>query len=170
MKPIHATGTPRRFSILLGALVSWWFCLDLSSVAFAQSVERTAPDPLPPVQTPDALSGSPGRSRWPDAYDYIQVKRSKLPYWKAGKADAVLDQACRTGRFVPVAPLRLAAVFDGKEGSAVLGVVPKGRHDLLSDPGKLARAGETYYFFSPSWGNCQVFYEGPQPPRRLKGR
>lgn len=110
------------------------------------------------------------RSRWPDSYDYIQVRRSKLPYWKAGKADGVLDQACRIGQFLPVSPLRLAAVFDGKEGQAVLGVVPKGRHDLLIDPEGLARAGETYFFYNANWGNCRVFYDGPLEPRKRKTR
>ncbi|MBF0166338.1 MAG: hypothetical protein HQL45_01805 [Alphaproteobacteria bacterium] len=138
-----------------------------SSPAQAQHVEPTAPDRLAPMMAPGILPGSPSlRSRWPDAYEYTMLKRSKLPYWKAGKADPVLDQACRTGQFIPVSPLRLAAVFDGKTGQAVLYMIPKERHDLLIDPGNLARSGETYFFFSPNWGNCEVFYEGPQPPRR----
>ncbi|MBF0268184.1 MAG: hypothetical protein HQL44_06300 [Alphaproteobacteria bacterium] len=158
--------TPRN-DLLLGALVSWWFCLSFSAPqALGQTVEPTSPQPPPRVSPPDTVPSPPTRSRWPDAFEYIQLSRSTKPYWTAGKADQVLDQACRTGQFIPVSPLRLAAVFNGKEGAAVLGVIPKGRHDLLIDPGKLAREGETYFFYSANWGNCRVFYTGPLGPRK----
>lgn len=134
----------------------------------AQTVEPSSPAPPRGISRPGTVPSPPTRSRWPDAFEYIQVKRSQKPYWTAGKADAVLDQACRIGQFVPVTPLRLSAVFDGKQGAAVLGFVPQGRHDLLNDPGKLAREGEAYYFYNADWGNCRVFYEGPLGPRRKK--
>lgn len=162
------TQAPRRRS-LLGVLVPWGFCLSfLAPPSGAQTVEPSSPQPPPGVERPGIVPSPPTRSRWPDAYEYIQLSRSQKPYWTVGKADAVLDQACRIGQFLPVSPLRLAAVFDGKVGAAVLGVVPKGRHDLLNDPGRLRRDGETYFFYGANWGNCRVFYTGPLEPRRKK--
>jgi hypothetical protein len=162
---------PRKSFVLLGAFVSWWFGFSLLGIlAFAQTVEPSSPEPPRNTQTPDNVPSPPTRSRWPDAFEFVQVRQSKKPFWTAGKADAVLNEACRTGQFVPVTPLRLSAVFNGKEGAAVLGVVPKGRHDLLIDPLHLARAGETYYFYSANWGNCRVFYEGPLEPRKKKAK
>lgn len=138
--------------------------------AFAQTVEPAHPAPPNQVKRPGVVPSPPTRSRWPDSFEYLLVKQSKKSFTLAGKADQVLDEACRTGQFVPVSPLRLVAVFGEKQDATVLGVVPKGRHDLLIDPEKWARAGETYYFYNANWGNCRVFYEGPLGPRKKKTR
>jgi hypothetical protein len=158
----------RRHFLSLAQLCALCALFGYPLFSAAQTVEPSSPQSPPSVRPPDTVPSPDLRSRWPDAFEYIQVKRSQKPYWTVGKKDAVLDQACRTGQFIPVSPLRLTAVFDGKTGAAVLGVVPKGRHDLLIDPERLARDGETYYFYSANWGNCRVFYEGPLAPRRKK--
>jgi hypothetical protein len=146
---------------LLGALGVSMVC------AQAAADPLNAPDKRhvnPPIIT-EELPKIPPPKRWPDAFDGLLLKRSPLVWWKAGKTDAVLTEACRIGRFNGKDGLRLYTRFEGKEGRALLRTVPKGRHDLLADPDGLRRPEETYYFKDDGWGNCIVLYEGPKPPR-----
>jgi hypothetical protein len=161
MKALRSQGTLRKGIAFLGALGA------LILPHPAQADPLTAPNERhlnPPILS-EELPKIPPPRRWPDAYEGLLVRRSPLPWWKAGKADAVLTEACRIGRFQGVDGLRLYVRFEGKEGRALLRVVPKGRHDLLADPDGLRRPEETYYFKDDGWGNCLVLYEGPKPPR-----
>ncbi|MBI4968942.1 MAG: hypothetical protein HZC25_12570 [Rhodospirillales bacterium] len=154
------------------ALARTAFLTTLSLVSFPAAAESlSAPDGrhLNPSIATTGLPKHPVHRRWPDAVDPLRHRASKKPFWQAGKEDHVLSHACKIGRFNGIIPLRLYAVFEGKEGRALLTMVPRGRqHDLLTDPDGLARPGETYYFKDDGWANCRVFFEGPLAPRRLK--
>ena len=135
---------------------------------------------LPPLTKTDPGHRDPARmtplTPWPRAEahltdppqtTYLVVKDTPLS--KFGTLDPVLSSACALGRFSPTRSL-FRILLTGKTGQALLDAVPLHRRDLLSDPDKHARPGEIYYFRNPVSPNCEVRYDGPEPPRQLGSR
>ena len=81
---------------------------------------------------------------------------SKSPYWAVGKYDGRLSSACQRHAFNQVRDLRIDIGFDGKQGTAVVGVAAKGFN--LYDPGGLAQPDVHYHFFNDGYSNCRVYW------------
>lgn len=137
-------------------------------------------DTLPPLAKTNPAHADPApmlpRPPRPPAEAHLTVPAEPItlvikdtPYRDLGKPDPALSNACKLGRFGVTRSL-FRVLLTGKEDQAMLEAVPKHRHDLLIDPDKRARPGEAYYFRNPGWGDCEVRYDGPLPPRTLNER
>jgi hypothetical protein len=87
------------------------------------------------------------------------VLTSKSPYWAVGVRDDKMSQACSLGHFNIATADRLVARFVGKEGPETL-TVATGRGGQLTDPGRLAKPTEDYFFRNADTTSCEVFVGG----------
>lgn len=110
----------------------------------------------PPIASP--LVGPGSYRNLPAIDESLSVKLpvSTQPYWSFGKVDPVLSEACQLGDFVTLPLNRIILQFAGKEGRAVMQVVPPLYRHLLVDRRSLARPGVTYYFFDTMLPSCEV--------------
>jgi hypothetical protein len=116
------------------------------------------PDPPEAGPTPDRLD-RPGPFQNLPAIDesrWVPLPPHKEPWWKFGKVDPVLTEACRLGDFVTAPMNRIILQFQGDEGRALMQVVPPLYRHLLFDRRKLARPGVTYYFYDTALVDCEV--------------
>lgn len=125
-----------------------------------------------PGRIPDPLVGSGPFQRLPSYDDSrtIVVAVRDQPYWQAGRADPVLTNACRLGRFLTIPENTLVVRFTAPGGRGVLQLVPPDRRHLLFDAGRQARPGESYYFLDAGLPSCRVWVEGKGRPRSLDSR
>jgi hypothetical protein len=137
-----------------------------------------ARDPAPAKTNPAHMDPAPmiPKPPWPPAEahmtDPLQTTWLILKdtaYKDFGKFDPVLSNACIQGRFAPTRSL-YRVLLTGPKGQANLDAVPLDRRDLLHDPDKRARPKEVYYFRNAGWPDCEVRYDGPEPPRILDPR
>ena len=84
--------------------------------------------------------------------------RSNSPYWKVGRLDPALTQACRKLQFNQRNAFSTTIGFAGKRGRGSTGAAQKDRN--LDDPLGLARDGFTYHFFNDGLSDCTVFVAG----------
>jgi hypothetical protein len=91
----------------------------------------------------------------------------KLPYWQAGTPDPLLTSACRVGDFASLPLNRIVVRFTAPEGRGVLQMIPPLYHHLLIDRAKLARPGESYYFYGTGQPDCRVWVTGEAKGRAL---
>ena len=140
----------------------------LPAIAWAKSppidYQEPPPDPpgagaipnAPPI--PDRLV-RPGAFQNLPAIDEshpVPLPPSKVPYYRFGKIDPVLTEACRLGQFVTAPTNRVILQFQGDQGRAVVQVVPPLLRHLLHDTRNLAKKGVTYYFFDTNQPDCEV--------------
>jgi hypothetical protein len=85
--------------------------------------------------------------------------RSNSPYWKVGRLDPALTQACRKLQFNQRNVFSPYIGFTGERGRGSTGMGKKGWN--LDDPFGLAREGFTYHFFNDGLSDCTVFVAGP---------
>jgi hypothetical protein len=81
--------------------------------------------------------------------------RSNSPYWKVGRLDLALTQACRKLQFNQRNAFSPYIGFTGERGRGSTGMGKKGWN--LDDPLGLAREGFTYHFFNDGLSDCTVF-------------
>ncbi len=84
--------------------------------------------------------------------------RSNSPYWKVGRLDPGLTQACRKLQFNQRNALSPYIGFAGERGRGSTGIAKKDWN--LNDPLGLARPGFTYHFFNDGLSDCTVFVAG----------
>lgn len=84
--------------------------------------------------------------------------RSPSPYWKVGRLDPALSQACRRLQFNQLNAFNTFIGFTGERGRGTTGVAKKAWN--LNDPLGLARPGMTYHFFNDGLSDCAVFVAG----------
>lgn len=92
-----------------------------------------------------------------------QYATSKQPYWKVGKLDKQLSQACQRGEFRQRKLAVYSVGFIGKQGRGLTGIANKNWN--LIDRKGLAKEGFTYHFFNQGYSNCKV-YVAKTPARR----
>jgi hypothetical protein len=86
------------------------------------------------------------------------VLTSNSPYWAVGVRDEKMSRACSLGRFNLARADRLVARFVGKVGPETLTVATGSRN--LSDPDRLAKPTESYFFRNANTTACEVFVGG----------
>ena len=84
--------------------------------------------------------------------------RSISPYWKVGRLDPALSQACRKQQFNQRNAFSTLIGFAGERGRGSTGAAQKNWN--LDDPLGLARDGFTYHFFNDGLSDCTVFVAG----------
>lgn len=131
-------------------------------------LNNTHPGQLQGVVPPPLVGPGPFR-RLPLVQDgdWVIVATRKVPYWKAGTFDPVLTNACRRGEFATLPSNLMVVRFTAPDGAAALQVVVPTHRHLLADQRKLAKAGETYFFFDSGQPDCQVWINGKAVPRKL---
>ena len=127
----------------------------------AGAVDHPADGHLP-GRIPDRLVGPGPYQRLPaiDESQWVVLAVRRQPYWTLGQLDPVLTEACRLGDFASLPLNRIIVRFAGDQGRAVAQVVPPLYRHLLVDRRRLARPGETYYFFATADPDCEVRVEG----------
>ncbi len=138
----------------LVAFASTVFLLTVSADAMAQA--QRGPNR---AQTSLARSKVPVPGRW---------ATSSAPYWKVGKPDSRLTNACQQLQFNQRHYDRLFIGYAGERGKGVTGIATKEWN--LRDPLSLARPGFTYHFFNDGFSDCRVYVAKTPargtPPRR----
>jgi hypothetical protein len=126
-------------------------CLPLPSVAPARIATRwLAPCAIAAIATMMLASSGDAAA---DANG-----RSSSPYWKVGRLDPLLTQACRKQQFNQRHAFSASIGFAGTRGRGSTGAAQKDWN--LDDPSGLARAGFTYHFFNDGLSDCTVFVAG----------
>ena len=98
-------------------------------------------------------------------WNIVEVR--KQPYWKAGKRDEFLSNACQLGQFGTPSFNHLVVRFTAQEAPGLLQIVPPNHGHLLFDLRHLAQAGQTYYFRDSGLPSCEVWSTGRGKPRGL---
>ncbi len=102
-----------------------------------------------------------------DENRWVVVAVRDIPYWKAGKLDPLLTNACRLGDFASLPLNPMVVRFTAKEGRGLLQIVPPTHRHLLLDRRRLALPRQTYYFRDAGLPSCQVWVDAKSRVRAL---